>query len=125
MGSNLRQRKVRHRNYFCLGPTITPKKIEALQRRLGTDARLRRTKEQLGVLSGGRRLQMLYLLGREPELCVCDMADILGTTVSAVSHQFRVLRDHGLVRSRRDAQTIFYSLTDDAKQQLRRYWRQP
>lgn len=125
MRSTLRQRKVRHLTYFCLGPTITPRKIEALQRRLEADILLRRTKTQLEVLGGGRRLEMVYLLEREPELCVCDMADIPGTTVSAVSHQFRILRNHGLVRSRRDAQTIFYSLTDDAKQQLRRYWRKP
>lgn len=77
------------------------------------------------MFGGGRRLEMLYLLRREPELCVCDMADILGTTVSAVSHQFALLRRHRLVRSRRDAQTIFYSLTEQAKQQLRRYRRLP
>jgi DNA-binding transcriptional ArsR family regulator len=53
------------------------------------------------------------------------MADILGTTVSAISHQFRILRGHGLVSSRRDAQTIYYSLTKQAGQQLRRYWRLP
>ena len=61
---------------------------------------------------GARRLDILYLLTRETELCVCDLADILSTTVSAVSHQLRILREHGLVDPRRHGQTIFYSLTE-------------
>ena len=97
--------------YRCIGPTITPAKIERLKARLRWDQRFAALKRKLAVLAGTTRLEILYLLRREPELCVCDMADILGTTVSAVSHQLRVLRASDLVRTRRDAQTIFYSLS--------------
>lgn len=57
------------------------------------------------------RLQILNSLNRE-ELCVCDIADELGMTKSAVSHQLKALRVSNLVKSRREGQNIFYSLAD-------------
>lgn len=56
-------------------------------------------------------LRILYLLSVEPELCVCDPADVLGESISAVSHQLRVLREHHLVKTRRDGKTVFYALS--------------
>lgn len=112
------RRRVKHRGYYCIGPTITPGRIQAYQRHLQSDRRLGRIRQQLFLL-GGRRLDIIYLLEREPELCVCDLADILSTTVSAVSHQLRILRQQGLVRPRRDKQTIFYSLTERAASLVR------
>ena len=105
------KRTVRHLGYYCIGPTITPAKIERLSARLHRDRRLQALKRKFTVLAGATRLGILYLLQREPELCVCDLADILGTTVSATSHQLRILRAGGLVRTRRDAQTIYYALS--------------
>lgn len=113
-------RQVRHFGYHCIGPTITPAKIKKLQEALASDQGLRATKRRLTLLAGGRRLDILYLLIREPELCVCDLADMLQTTVSAVSHQLRLLRERGLVRPRRDAQTIYYRLTPVGRRLLRR-----
>ncbi len=107
----MRRRTVRHLGYRCIGPTITPAKIERRRARLRQDRRLQTLKRQYRVLAGATRLEILYLLQREPELCVCDLADVLDTSVSATSHQLRILRTGGLVRTRRDAQTIFYSLT--------------
>ena len=46
------------------------------------------------------------------ELCVCDLATLLGLTESAVSHQLRLLRGMRLVRSRRDGRMVFYTLDD-------------
>ena len=46
------------------------------------------------------------------ELCVCDLTTVLGMTQSAVSHQLRVLRDHRLVKFRRDGKIVFYALDD-------------
>lgn len=48
----------------------------------------------------------------ESELCVCDIAEVLGMNQSAISHQLRILKQAGLVRNRRDGKTIFYSLAD-------------
>ncbi len=57
------------------------------------------------------RLRILAALFRE-ELCVCDIADRLGMTQSAISHQLRVLKQQELVRFRRDGKTVYYSLAD-------------
>jgi ArsR family transcriptional regulator, lead/cadmium/zinc/bismuth-responsive transcriptional repressor len=59
------------------------------------------------------RLKIIYLLEEEKELCPCDLADILGMTIPAVSQHLRKLKDGNLITSRRDGQTIYYSLTDD------------
>ncbi|MBR5922902.1 MAG: helix-turn-helix transcriptional regulator, partial [Clostridia bacterium] len=58
------------------------------------------------------RIRILYVLF-EKEVCVCDIAGILDMTVSAVSHQLRVLRAAHLVRFRREGKTSLYSLADD------------
>ena len=47
------------------------------------------------------------------ELCVCDIAQLLGMTQSAISHQLQVLKKSKLVKYRRDGKTVFYSLADD------------
>ncbi len=49
----------------------------------------------------------------EDEMCVCDIADVLNMTSSAISHQLRLLKQSKLVTFRRDGKTVFYSLADD------------
>ena len=58
------------------------------------------------------RVRILYALDKH-EMCVCDIAALLGISVSAVSHQLRFLRDARLVKFRREGKTVFYSLADD------------
>lgn len=57
------------------------------------------------------RLKILSLLFKQ-ELCVCDIAETLGMTHSAVSHQLSVLRSNRIIKYRRDGKNIFYSLDD-------------
>lgn len=64
------------------------------------------------VFGDTTRIRILYVLF-ERELCVCDIAKLLGMTQSAVSHQLRILKDAKLVRFRREGKTVFYSLDDD------------
>ncbi|MBW7941874.1 MAG: helix-turn-helix transcriptional regulator [Candidatus Kuenenia stuttgartiensis] len=65
-------------------------------------------------LAGNKvRLKILYLLYEEKRLCVCDLSDILGMTIPAVSQHLRKLRDRNLIKADREAQTIFNSLTDE------------
>lgn len=106
------KRVVQHLGFKCLGPTITPERILQLRQEVLHNGELQELREILHALSGPMRLKILYLLHREAELCVCDLADILDESVSAVSHQLRVLRRHDLVKTRRDAKTIFYSLNE-------------
>lgn len=106
------------KGFKCLGPTITPERILELRRGVQQNEALERLRGVFHALGGRMRLRILYLLHREPELCVCDLADVLDESVSAVSHQLRVLREHDLVKTRRDAKTIFYSLNEPV---VRRY----
>jgi DNA-binding transcriptional ArsR family regulator len=56
------------------------------------------------------RLKILFLLNIENELCPCDIADILEMSVPAVSQHIRKMKDAGIIISRRDGQTLYYSL---------------
>jgi DNA-binding transcriptional ArsR family regulator len=64
------------------------------------------------ALSDPTRVRLISALSHA-ELCVCDLAAILGMSQSAVSHQLRSLRDLRLVKSRREGREIFYTLDDD------------
>ncbi len=68
------------------------------------------------LLGSEMRLRIVFALFREKELCPCDLADIIRLSISATSQHLRKLRDGGLVRTRRVGQTIFYSLTPQARQ---------
>ena len=63
------------------------------------------------VLGDPTRTRILRAL-RSGELCVCDIGHVLGMSISSVSHQLRVLREHDLVRFRREGKVVFYSLAD-------------
>ena len=58
------------------------------------------------------RIKILYSL-LESEMCVCAIADLLGMTQSAISHQLKTLKDANLVNCRREGKTIYYFLSDD------------
>ena len=64
------------------------------------------------ALGDPTRLKILAALTRS-ELCVCDLAATVTQTESAVSHQLRLLKSLGLVRSRRDGRLVYYTLDDD------------
>jgi ArsR family transcriptional regulator len=68
--------------------------------------------ETFKALGDTTRVRILDALSRR-EFCVQDLADLLGLTQSAVSHQLRLLRSMRLVRTRRDGRQIFYALDDD------------
>lgn len=59
------------------------------------------------------RLKIIYLLEEEKELCPCDLSDILGMSIPAISQHLRKLKDGNIVETRKEAQTIYYSLTQD------------
>ena len=59
------------------------------------------------------RIKIMFSLFEEDELCVCAIAELLGMTQSAISHQLKTLKDADLVAGRRDGKTIYYRLTDD------------
>ena len=64
------------------------------------------------VFGDSTRIRILYVLF-EAEMCVCDIAQVLSMTTSAISHQLKVLKQAHLVKYRREGKTVFYSLADD------------
>ena len=68
--------------------------------------------ELFKIFGDSTRIKILYTLSVS-EMCVCDMAQVLGMSISAVSHQLRILRRSTLVAPRREGKTVFYSLADE------------
>lgn len=67
--------------------------------------------ELFKIFGDSTRIKILYAL-LESEMCVCDIAQLLNLTQSAISHQLRSLKQAKLVKYRREGKTVFYSLSD-------------
>lgn len=67
--------------------------------------------ELFKVFGDSTRIRILFVLF-EAEVCVCDIADALNMTQSAISHQLKILKQSKLVKSRREGKSVFYSLAD-------------
>lgn len=79
---------------------------------IADEDRLNKAAELFKVFGDSTRMRILYTLS-DSELCVQDIADCLGMSQSAISHQLRTLKQTALVKFRRDGKTVFYSLADD------------
>lgn len=79
---------------------------------LKPESAIRKTAELFGVLSDPTRVRIILALSRT-ELCVGDLAQVVGASDSAVSHQLRTLRNLGLVEYRKEGKLALYSLCDE------------
>jgi ArsR family transcriptional regulator, lead/cadmium/zinc/bismuth-responsive transcriptional repressor len=70
------------------------------------------------ALADDTRVKIAYSLSLEEELCVCDVANIVGCTVATASHHLRLLRNLGLAAYRKEGKLVYYSLDDDHVKQL-------
>ncbi|RWZ54522.1 transcriptional regulator [Halobacillus fulvus] len=70
------------------------------------------------ALSDATRVKIAYALTLEKELCVCDVANIIGSTTATASHHLRLLRNMKLAKYRKEGKLVFYSLADDHVHQL-------
>ena len=91
--------------------------FEEVRRHLPDEDTLYDLTELFRALGDSTRMRILYALF-EAELCVCDIAELLGMTQSAVSHQLRTLKDAKLVRFRREGKSILYTLDDNHVRQI-------
>jgi ArsR family transcriptional regulator, lead/cadmium/zinc/bismuth-responsive transcriptional repressor len=99
-------------NVKCIGPTATKAEIEHWKDEVLFSPQLDELAEFLNLVGNSTRLKIVFLLTEFKELCVCDLAEILDITVPAVSQQLAKLKAFGLLKSRRENQTIFYSIAD-------------
>ncbi len=85
--------------------------VRRVEGRLPGDELLYDLAELFKMFGDSTRIKILYALF-ESELCVCDIARLLGLTQSAISHQLRLLKSAKLVQYRREGKTVYYSLAD-------------
>ena len=98
---------------LCLGPNFSKAEFALIKRNLAQQKGLETLADSFGVAGNLRRLKILYLLHTHKEMCVCDLAETLELTESAVSQHLRKLKDKIIVETRRERQTIYYSLVDN------------
>lgn len=91
---------------------IDPKSVREAKAAVPGDRMIRALAETFAALSDPTRVRIIFAL-TEQELCVFDLARLLGLTGSAVSHQLRLLRGQRLVRYRKEGKVAYYSLDDD------------
>lgn len=89
---------------YCVHDHITRQEIP-------TEEEIYRLSNLFKTFGDVTRIRILTALSKQ-ELCVCDIADLLGMSQSAISHQLRVLKQQELVKFRREGKTVFYSLAD-------------
>ena len=85
--------------------------LKYIDEKMHPEEELQDLAEFFKVFGDGTRLKILYVL-LSAEMCVFDIAAVLGMSQSAISHQLRVLKQMALVKNRREGKTIFYSLAD-------------
>ena len=90
---------------------IDAPRAESIRERLLDDEAAQDAAERAKGLSDLTRLTLAAALREGEELCVCDLSWIAGRAQNLVSHHLRMLRSHGMVRSRRDGKLVMYSLT--------------
>ena len=86
---------------------------QQLQRELQDNKAIELCARQCGVMGDPTKLKICYLLRHHPELSVTAIAELVGTSVSNTSHSLGKLRAVNLVKTRKEAQTVFYSLNKE------------
>ena len=96
----------------CRVRMIDPDRVAATQDRLIEPEEAQRLADGFKLLGEPNRIRILYALLEAGELCVCDLAAVVGVTETVVSHSMRLLRAAGIVANRRDGRMIYYRLDD-------------
>lgn len=96
----------------CSEMEIHTDKLEKVKKYLPDEDSLCDLAELFKVFGDSSRIRILSALSEE-EICVCDLAQVLNMTQSAVSHQLNILKRSKLVKAKRDGKSVFYSLDDD------------
>lgn len=96
----------------CKTQIIHEQTVRTVLAGMPEEAKLFELAELFKVFGDSTRIRILCALAQE-ELCVCDIAALLGMTQSAISHQLRVLKQARLVRYRKEGKVVYYALDDE------------
>ena len=102
---------------LCERRIIHEDRLEVARQHLLAYTELDSMSELFKAMADPGRLKILLALAVQ-EMCVCDLAALLGVSESAASHQMRILRTRNLVKSRREGQVLYYRLIDEHVMQL-------
>ncbi len=101
-------------NNTCIRLFADHEQIKSCKNKLRTAQESFASLSNILALAGNEvRLKIVYLLEEEKELCPCDLSDILGISIPAVSQHLRKLKDGNIVETRKQGQTIYYSLAQE------------
>ena len=103
--------------FSCDCSVVHEAAVHCVTEKMLSDADFAQVTTFFKVLGDPTRMRIIWAL-EQHELCVCDIANILDMTKSAVSHQLSTLRKAKLVRFRRDGKKVYYSLADDQVRQM-------
>ena len=109
--------KEKPHHHICEVRSIDKKKVRSVKREMPAEDLVHELSQTFSVLSDSTRIKIIYALSKD-ELCVCDIASILDMSISAISHQLRVLRNMRLVKFRKESKMVYYSLDDEHIQTL-------
>jgi len=109
---------------ICIRVFADPVQIRECRKKVSENGKIFSRLASILALAGNDvRLKILYLLEEEEQLCPCDLSDILGMSVPAISQHLRKLKDANVIESKRVGQTIFYSLSDENLKLLRTFFK--
>lgn len=91
---------------------VDEEKVNKVRRAMKSSETVSALAETFKILGDPTRIKIAFALSKE-ELCVCDIANLLGVSQSAVSHSLRVLRQMKLVKFRKEGKIAYYSLDDE------------
>ncbi len=97
---------------LCNGPCFKEDLVAHVKRELPSDEALEEARVLFAALADRTRLRILHALLVADELCVCDVAHVLGMSVAATSHHLRKLRQLGILKLRNDGKMAYYALRD-------------
>ena len=97
---------------LCEETVVHGESVNAALTKLPDEALLFDLAELYKIFGDSTRIKILYLLFEE-ELCVCDIAAALNMTVSAISHQLRILKGAKLIKFRKEGKSVIYALADE------------
>jgi ArsR family transcriptional regulator, lead/cadmium/zinc/bismuth-responsive transcriptional repressor len=110
---------------ICIRLMADPEQIESCRMVLkGAQPSFVRLSEVYSLLGNEARLKITCLLRQEKELCPCDLSDILEMSIPAVSQHLKKLKEGGLIDFRKEKQTVYYRLTEEAVAVLKPTFRQ-
>lgn len=86
--------------------------VQHVKQEIESDETIFKLADFFKIFSDSTRVQILNALDKH-ELCVCDLSTLLNMTISAISHQLKILRESNLVKTKREGKVVYYSLADD------------